>query len=112
MADYGNGPYAWIRELGSPERSIGPCLADAICGFPEEFGVSKELETQFAEWVTEFERDWKEHNIADWEKWNQRGIALSKKLKREFGDKFLVKYHYPHEDPRFDGDPPRVEITD
>lgn len=100
MADFGMGPYAWLR---NPEQSpplVGSNIADSVSGFPEEYNVSSALERDFANWVTEFERDYDKPEF-DWENWNKVGISLTQRLKAEIGDRFLLEYHYPFKDPRF-----------
>ncbi|MDD5724493.1 MAG: hypothetical protein PHY29_12280 [Syntrophales bacterium] len=57
MADFGNGPYAWVREAVSSKPLVGSNIADVICGFPDEFDVSEELEKQFADWAIKFENN-------------------------------------------------------
>ena len=100
MADFFNGPYAWLRKMDNEWGGVGPNIADAVGGFPEEFGVSKALQEQFAEWAVEFENRCDDKDF-DWFRWNWRGIELSKFLKREVGDRYNIVYHQPHEDPRF-----------
>jgi hypothetical protein len=72
-------------------------------------GVSENLQRNFAEWVIDFESNYRDANY-DWERWNNRGTNLARKLKQEIGDQYLVEYHYPHEDPRYDVTPPIIEI--
>lgn len=101
MADFGMGPYAWLREPELSAPLVGSNIADSVSGFPEEYNVSSALERDFAYWVTEFERDYDKPEF-DWENWNKVGISLTQRLKAEIGDRFLLEYHYPFEDPRFD----------
>ena len=105
------GPYAWLRgpELAPPR--VGLNIADSVSGFEEEFGVSQELQSQFADWVTEFEAGYDDAKF-DWEKWNQAGMTLARKLKQEVGDKFLVEYHYPFEDPVNGGVGGKIEVIE
>ncbi len=98
MADFGMGPYAWLRYPDEPPYKCGGNIADSVCGFPEEYGISKELEKLFAEWVIDFERHY-DQPVFNWQEWNDSGIVLAKKLKVEVGDKFSVEYHVPMEDP-------------
>lgn len=107
MADFGSGPYAWIRS--SEESAIGPNIADVTWGLQKEYGVSKELDEQFAEWVTLFERNY-DKNSFDWAVWEERGINLASKLKKELGDSYSVEYHYPCEDPTISHPPPIIII--
>jgi hypothetical protein len=90
MADFGMVPYAWHH--GN--------IADSITGFPPEFGVSKELEAEFAEWVGNFERNYDKHGF-DWEAFHQRGIELSRKLRKQIGHQFNIEYHKCIEDPKY-----------
>jgi hypothetical protein len=109
MTDFGMGPYAWLRGPELTRSRVGQCIADAVTGFPKEYGVSENLQRDFAEWVIDFEKNY-DHVNFDWEEWNHVGIELARKLKKEIGDQFLVEYHYPHEDPRYDAAPPIIEI--
>jgi len=38
MADFGMGPYAWLRGPESTQPRVGQCIADAVTGFPKEYG--------------------------------------------------------------------------
>jgi len=93
MADFGMGPYAWRH--GN--------IADSITGFPPEFGVTKELEADFAEWAISFEKDY-DSPAFDWEAFHRRGIELSKRLKQEIGTRFDIEYHKAIEDPAYEND--------
>lgn len=100
MADYGMAPYAWLRRAGQT-RGVGGNIADAVCGFPEEYGVSKDLEKAFANWACYFERNvepGRDENF-DWETFHRRGRELTRRLKEEIGDKFYIHYLIPYEDP-------------
>jgi hypothetical protein len=101
MADFGMGPYAWLRGVDGSRPYVGGNIADTICGFPREYGVSGTLEMFFAIWVVSFERDY-DHEAFDWIAWNERGIALSRMLYLELRGRFHVEYHYPCEDPSYD----------
>ncbi len=89
MADFGMGPYAWHK---------GANIADSITGMPEEYGVTKNLEAELAEWIGNFERNYDKPGF-DWEAFHSRGIELAKKLKGEIGDCFNIEYHKCIEDP-------------
>ena len=43
--------------------------------------------------------DWAEPWIIDWEKFNERGIALARRFKEELGSSFGVQYVRAHNDP-------------
>jgi hypothetical protein len=111
MADFGFGPYAWLRgpELSRPR--VGGNIADSVSGFPEEYNISAALQADFAEWITEFEREW-ENPKFDWNRWNHTGISLAKRLKSEVGNRFMVEYHYPFEDPTHGSNPGIIEINE
>ena len=98
MADFGFGPYAWLRCPDLSRPRVGGNIADSVSGFPEEFNISVALQDDLATWVTEFEREWVNRTF-DWEHWNQTGISLARRLKGEVGNRFKVEYHYPFEDP-------------
>ena len=111
MADFGMGPYAWLRGPDLSRPRVGGNIADSVSGFPEEYIISPALQADFATWVTEFEREC-ENRAFDWEHWNQTGISLARRLKKEVGNRFMVEYHYPFEDPRFGGNPEIIEIDE
>lgn len=98
MADFGNGPYAWIKDASDESRLVGGNIADDGGGFGEEYGVSAELEKQFADWVARCEHD----NLAfGWNAFHREGIALCQHLKQVLGDAYRVAYVKPHEDPNY-----------
>ncbi len=103
MADFGNGPYAWRRGPEESRPRTGGNIADAVRGFQAHYGISQGLQEKFAAWVTQFERDY-EHTEFDWARWNEQGVALARRLKGEVGERFLVEYHYPCEDPHRGGE--------
>lgn len=98
MADYGMGPYGWLNENPEEQPGLGPNIADRY-GFPPDWNVSKELEADFADWITQFERDSFENpEMFPWEEFHRRGIELSRRLKREIGSAAHVRYVKPIED--------------
>jgi hypothetical protein len=103
MADFGPGPYAWIRrpELSPPQ--VGTNIADAETGFQAKYNISEGLQKDFAAWVMEFNEDWECEDFP-WSRWNEQGIALTRTLKRELRDCFLIEYHFPCEDPERGGE--------
>jgi hypothetical protein len=109
MADFGNGPYAWLRNPDSAFH-VGPNIADVISGFPSEYQISKELEKEFAEWVIIFENNYDKDDF-NWPSWEDKGISLTRKLKHEVGNAFIVEYHYPYEDS-VAPDPPPIIVID
>lgn len=100
MADYGMSPYAWLRRAGNT-RGVGGNIADACSGFPEECNVSKDLEKAFAKWAIYFEKTVEpgRDNNFDWETFHRKGQELTKRLEKEIGDRFNVRYIIPWEDP-------------
>lgn len=97
MADFGSGPYAWLQTAG--RRGIGACIAD-VDGFPEEYNVSKSLIQDFTAWIIEFESQCFQGTL-DWPQWNAWGLALSRRLMLEIGDRYRIVYHRPVEDPQY-----------
>ena len=110
MADFGMGPYAWLKDSSDKTSFVGGNIADAVSGFSGFLPLSARLEHDFSEWVTEFESHYDEHSF-DWRNFNSRGVALSKRLKCEVKDAYDVVYVAPSEDP-IDGRRLRVEITE
>jgi len=109
MADFGNGPYAWLRTPENSAPHVGPCIADVTWGLNIEFGVSKELDKLFADWVTVFANNYDKKSF-DWNAWEERGIDLARRLKKQVGDIYAVEYHYPFEDPTAPDPPPIILI--
>jgi hypothetical protein len=109
MADFGNGQYAWLRAPEDSAPLVGPNIADALWGLHVEYGVSEELDEQFVDWVTHFERNYDKDSF-DWEAWEEQGIGLARRLKKELGDVYAVEYHYPYEDHTASNPPPIILI--
>jgi hypothetical protein len=73
MADYGNGPYAWLNENPEESNAPGGNIADMIGGCPSDWNASKELEADFADWIGLFERDSYDHfESFPWEEFHRR----------------------------------------
>lgn len=99
MPDFGNGPYAWLKNVDDGTTLVGGNIADAVSGFEGyDFKVSIALEQAFGTWVNRFEQDYKEPAF-DWEGFHREGIALSRRLKAEIGDQARVVYYMASEDP-------------
>ena len=107
MPDFGMGPYAWIIRDGDVNaRQVGPNYADSVAGFPHgkddeiQFNMPKELEEDFSDWVTAFElyADFRRFN---WDHFHARGLILAKRLKKHIGQKAIVRYVKPCEDPNY-----------
>ena len=103
-ADYGIGPYAWLRTWAGPGGNVADCH-----GWGFEWPITLDLESAFSAWAVEFERapapwDGEAANRAyDWAAFNRRGVALARRLKRELGTGVRVIYMAPHEDPNHEG---------
>jgi hypothetical protein len=111
MADFGMGPYAWLREVDENPPYVGSNIADAVGGFIDEIPVTKNLEENFKKWVIEFENDYDKKDF-DWEKWNTDGIRLAYRLKEEIGETYEIEYHFPSEYPNLMGYPEWFIIKD
>ena len=95
MPDFGEA-YGWINYDGT----------DALGGNDNEGGehrMSDELQAEFAAWQAEFEEsamDWWDISVLlDWRRFHERGMALTRRLKAEWGDAVRVFYEKPTEDP-------------
>ena len=108
MADYGNGPYAWLKDASDERGYVGANIADAVAGVCGDPPVSQALEHDFAEWVISFERE-ADRPSFDWPGFHSRGLALSHRLFREIGQSFRIFYVKSHEDPNHDENG-RIEI--
>jgi len=100
MADFGNGPYAWLKDASYEHEEVGANIADAVCGFGAEYGVPAVLEKQFADLVIRFEREY-ENPAFDWNAFHRDGMTLCQHLKRVLGEAYRVVYVKPHEDPNY-----------
>lgn len=110
MPDYGSGPYLWIlRDADSDSCQVGPNLASyEFWPDDEEFlaSVTKELQEDFDDWVLQFEL-YADFRRFKWEPFHKRGLNLAHRLKKQIGDKAIVRYVKPFEDPKHEED----EIT-
>lgn len=107
MADFGMGPYAWMKDASDETSYVGINIANAVDGF-DELNVSPKLERDFDVWITLFECHSHEESF-DWQYFNSEGMALSHRLYKEFGGMYRVFYDKPCEDPGSDIDE-RTEI--
>lgn len=98
MADFGFGPYAWLKDASDETDYVGLNIANRETGMTE-FDISKQLETDFAEWITRFERHALNNSDFPWELFHQDGLLLAKRLKQEVGNVANVVYVKPTEDP-------------
>ena len=98
MADFGNGPYAWIKGTADESNYVGRNIADACTGFGDELSVSDELEMDFMNWVVYFEKNYNNPNY-DWIEFNRQGVEMAKRLYLELNGIYRVIYEKPIEDP-------------
>lgn len=101
MPDYGSGPYLWILRNDTPDtKLVGPCIASHEC-WPDDkilSSVTKELQEDFDDWVMQFEL-YAELIKFQWEPFHRRGLILAHRLKKQLGEKAIVRYIKPCEDP-------------
>lgn len=98
MPDFGNGPYAWLRDENW-ERGIGPNIADATGGLSETYpAVPLWLDQAFAAWVICFER-YCEDSRFDWATFHEEGRWLTSLLCHFVPADVRVVYKKPCEDP-------------
>jgi len=107
MPDHGTAPYGWVIRPGEIRRGIGGNMADAS-GWFGDHPISNQLESDFAEWIQDFERNvsylTEVDLVFDWENYHKRGFALARRLKAELGSEVRVRYIKPGEDPHRDID--------
>ncbi|MBA4418538.1 MAG: hypothetical protein C0392_11620 [Syntrophus sp. (in: bacteria)] len=119
MPDYGNAAYAWIRREGSSDDSymgkavgsngslydkyVGGSMVDETGFYCDKLSISKELQEDFEDWAIRFElyADFRRFN---WERFHERGLILAKRLKKEIGDRAILRYMKPSEDPNWKAD--------
>jgi hypothetical protein len=98
MPSYGNAPYAWLKPATDESRYVGPCIADAVSGFNDQFSISAALKERFAAWAIYFENFADRPNF-DWAAFNLQGLILAKQLRSELGPEYRVIYYKAAEDP-------------
>ena len=98
MADFGFGPYAWLKDAADETDYVGINIANLKTGMTD-LRISKQLESDFAKWIERFERDALDNPDFPWSSFHQEGISLSYRLKKEVGDAVNVLYVKPFEDP-------------
>ena len=99
MADFGNGPYAWIKDSADETSYVGLMVADSESGFPDDIEVSTSLQNDFAEWAMNYDTHGLD-SFFDFGTHNHRGEELSIRLKRELGERFRIMFR--KEQPTFD----------
>lgn len=101
MPDYGEA-YLWIIRDDSPVdcQHLGGNIASYESWPDYEFlsSVSKDLQEDFDDWVVQFEL-YSDFRRFKWEPFHKRGLMLARRLKKQVGDKAIVRYVKPGEDP-------------
>jgi hypothetical protein len=98
MADFGFGPYAWLKDASDESDYVGINIANSHTGMTE-FDVSDRLHKDFADWIARFERGALDNPSFPWALFHEEGLALSRRLKEEIGEAANVVYVKPSEDP-------------
>ena len=103
MADFGFGPYAWLKDVANESDYVGINIANLKTGMTI-FEISKQLEADFANWIDRFERDALDNPHFPWASFHEEGVFLSRRLKEEVGNAANVVYVKPFEDPNHETD--------
>jgi hypothetical protein len=103
MADFGFGPYAWLKDAADETDYVEINIANLKTGMTD-LKISKQLEADFAKWIGRFERDALDNPDFPWSSFHEEGISLSCRLREELGDAFNVLYVKPFEDPQHQTD--------
>lgn len=90
--------YAWLKEEDEGTVFVGGLIGDSSGFWDPELEVSPGLQQSYCEWVLRFNLDCYNSDF-DWKGFHEEGIALTRRLKSEFGDKARVMYVKPCEDP-------------
>ena len=98
MADFGFGPYAWLKGASDESDYVGINIANNHTGMTE-FDISDRLQKDFADWIGRFERGALDNPAFTWASFHREGLALSRRLKEEIGEAANVVYVKPFEDP-------------
>ncbi len=101
MADFGNGPYAWLKSSFDISEYVGINIADAVSGFGDELSVSDELEMDFMNWIFYFENNYHKPDY-DWTEFNRLSAEMSKRLALELNGIYRIIYQKPIEDPDYE----------
>lgn len=54
MADFGFGPYAWLKDASDESDYVGTNIANSRTGM-SEFSISNRLHNDFADWICRFD---------------------------------------------------------
>ena len=98
MADFGFGPYAWLKDGDDESDYVGINIANLEMGMTV-FRVSKGLQRDFSKWIERFERDALDNPHFPWASFHEEGMLLGHRLKAEIGKAANVVYVKPFEDP-------------
>lgn len=99
MPDFGGGPYLWLQS-DETAGSIGMNIASHQYWAKDTHlpNVTEELREDFDDWVTQFGL-YADSRGFQWESFHRRGLVLARRLKKQIGDKAIVRYLKPSEDP-------------
>ena len=103
MADFGFGPYAWLKDAADESDYVGINIANIKTGMAV-FKISKQLEADFAKWIDRFERGALDNPDFPWSSFHEEGLILSRRLKEETGNRVDIVYVKPFEDPNHERD--------
>lgn len=98
MADFGFGPYAWLKDAADESEYVGINIANSHTGMTE-FDIKDSLQKDFDHWIGLFERGALDNPGFPWTSFHKEGLALSRRLKEEIGEAANVVYVKPYEDP-------------
>ena len=100
--DSGTDTWAWIKNAEDETMYVGG-MAGCYKDWGGEHEISKRLLDEAEQWLLIFERAglYSEDNVLafDWESLHKKGFEIAIKLKQELGDKAVVRYVKPTEDP-------------
>lgn len=96
MPDYGNSPYAWLKDASDTSEYVGENVG-AYMEIPAAFPITEELHDRFVSWCGEFERGAGDDGF-DWDGFHRTGRSLAEELASQVGEDFQVLYVAPVED--------------
>ena len=102
MAGNGVGEFLWYKEDDSPIPLCGANVYSLMEKSDPDPIMSIALFAEFCEWAEEYLRSVPGIDEAvdfDWVAFNEKGMALAKRLKSEWQDEIVVRYVRPAEDP-------------
>jgi hypothetical protein len=98
MPDFGNSPYAWLKESTDQSEYVGINVGAYLCK-PTEFAITDDLHDRFVAWCLAFEIHHAEQNDFDWKEFHKNGLSLKNELLGIVGPNFNIVYMKPVEDP-------------